>query len=106
MERKKKKEVLYKKEEISSQKCELLQKKEETTENYGFLQFGKITIFSKEQSKIDSVCSKMASSIIVSSDVLDSRTDKAISLSYNNFEEIKFLGKGKFGQVHLVKYAL
>jgi hypothetical protein len=53
MEKNKKKGVLYKKEEINSHECELFQKNEETTENYGFAQSGKITIFREEQSKID-----------------------------------------------------
>lgn len=46
----------------------------------------------------------MTESIILSSDTLDSTTEMGSPLSIDNFEKIRFLGQGKFGQVHLVKY--
>jgi hypothetical protein len=52
---------------------------------------------------MDTVCSKMAESIILSSDTLESLTEVAAPLSVDYFEKIKFLGQGKFGQVHLVR---
>lgn len=52
---------------------------------------------------MDEVCLKMAESIILSSDTLDSISEMSAPLSYDSFEKIRFLGQGKFGQVHLVK---
>ena len=55
---------------------------------------------------MDEVCLKMTESIILSSDTLDSISEMSAPLSYDSFEKIRFLGQGKFGQVHLVKYNL
>lgn len=59
--------------------------------------------FDCSKSNMDSVCSKMAESIIFSSDTLDSLTEVSAPLSVDQFDKIRFLGQGKFGQVHLVK---
>lgn len=59
--------------------------------------------FDLGRSNMDSVCSKMTESIILSSDTLDSTTEMSAPLSQDSFERIKFLGQGKFGQVYLVK---
>lgn len=52
---------------------------------------------------MESICSKMTESIIMTSDTVESLADRAPTLSNGSFERIKFLGQGKFGQVHLVK---
>jgi hypothetical protein len=58
----------------------------------------------KSQKPIETVCSKLADSFIFDSEGLDSMVQPSAPLTYECFEKLRFLGQGKFGQVHLVKY--
>lgn len=54
---------------------------------------------------MESMCSKMTQSIILSTTTVDSinNSKPKPQISNSSFERVKFLGQGKFGKVYLVR---
>ena len=62
-----------------------------------------ISPFNQGELLMDAYCTKMTKSIIMSSETI-SKPNNINEPTEKDFHKIKFLGKGKFGEVYLVMY--